>query len=79
MTKYFKKAEMTEKNRKTFKKQNFSAKSRRGSSFGWGSLSSPWKCPKVCETRFSFGAKSGVGWAEPTWEEIPDAAASLEQ
>jgi len=37
-------------------------------------LSPPWKFSKARETRFSIGAKSGFGWAEPTREKIPGTA-----
>jgi hypothetical protein len=44
---------------------------------GWRRLSPPWKFFKVRVTSFSIGAKSELGWAEPTREEIPGAAATL--
>ncbi len=34
---------------------------------------------KAYEIRFSIGAKSVVGWAEPTREEISDAASNPEE
>jgi len=37
-------------------------------------LSPPCKFSKAYETRFNIGVTSGVGWTEPTREEIPGAA-----
>jgi hypothetical protein len=43
---------------------------------GWGGLSPPRKFSKACKKIFSIEVKIGVGWAQPTRKEIPDAVSN---